>query len=67
MEFQQAIRLVLELSLVSRKEARSFQTWSIAGFVAAHGLLAQPQHLELFGDEESPAVMACSLRGADES
>lgn len=48
------------------KEARRFQTWSIAGFIAAHEMLAQPAHVELFGDRESPAVAACSLRVADE-
>ncbi len=48
------------------KEARSFQTWSIAGFIAAHELLAQPRHVELFGYEEDPAVMACSQRVAGE-
>jgi glycogen debranching enzyme len=48
------------------KEARSFQTWSIAGFIAAHEMLARPQHVELFSYEENPAVVACSLRVADE-
>jgi len=48
------------------KEARSLQTWSIAGFIAAHEMLAQPQHVELFSYEESPTVVACSLRVADE-
>ncbi|MCU7928072.1 MAG: hypothetical protein KZQ97_16745 [Candidatus Thiodiazotropha sp. (ex Dulcina madagascariensis)] len=48
------------------KEARSFQTWSIAGFIAAHEMLAQPQHVELFSYEENPTVVACSLRVADE-
>ncbi len=48
------------------KEAKAFQTWSIAGFIAAHEMLAQPQHVDLFGYEESPAVVTCSLRVADE-
>ncbi|MCU7936556.1 MAG: glycoside hydrolase 100 family protein [Candidatus Thiodiazotropha sp. (ex Dulcina madagascariensis)] len=48
------------------KEARRFQTWSIAGFIAAHEMLAQPQHVELFSYEENPTVVACSLRVADE-
>ncbi len=48
------------------KEARAFQTWSIAGFIAAQEMLAQPQHTELFTYEENPAVLACSLRVADE-
>lgn len=47
------------------KEARVFQTWSIAGFVAAHEMLAEPRQVSLFGYEESPTVVACSQRVAD--
>lgn len=48
------------------KEARSFQTWSIAGFIAAHEMIARPAHIELFSYRESPTVAACSLRVAEE-
>ena len=48
------------------KEARSFQTWSIAGFVAAHDMLAEPRHADLFSFEENPAVVACSLKVAEQ-
>jgi hypothetical protein len=48
------------------KEARAFQTWSIAGFIAAHEMLAQPQQVELFAYPEDLAVLACSLRVANE-
>jgi hypothetical protein len=48
------------------KEARAFQTWSIAGFIAAEELLKHPDRVGLFALEESPAVAACSLRVADE-
>ena len=48
------------------KEARSFQTWSIAGWIAAHEMLARPQQVELFSYEEGPAAVACSLGVADE-
>jgi glycogen debranching enzyme len=48
------------------KEARAFQTWSIAGFIAAQEMLAKPEQVELFTYEEHPAVLACSLRLAEE-
>jgi hypothetical protein len=48
------------------KEARAFQTWSIAGFIAAEELLKHPDRVGLFALEESPAVAACALRVADE-
>jgi glycogen debranching enzyme len=47
------------------KEARSFQTWSIAGFLAAHDLLAQPGHVDLFSFHGNAAVEACSLKVAE--
>jgi hypothetical protein len=49
------------------KEARTFQTWSIAGFIAAHEMLAQPQHAELFTYPENPMVLACSSRIEDDT
>jgi glycogen debranching enzyme len=48
------------------KEARAFQTWSIAGFAAAHEMMAQPEHVGLFAYEDNPAVVACALRVDDE-
>ena len=47
------------------KEAKIFQTWSIAGFIAADDLLAQPEHVDLFSFHGSPAVEACSLKVAE--
>jgi glycogen debranching enzyme len=48
------------------KEARRLQTWSIAGFIAAEDMLAQPQKVELFGYEEDPMVVACSANVAEQ-
>jgi hypothetical protein len=48
------------------KEARAFQTWSIAGFIAAHEMLAKPEHVALFAHVENAAVRACSSRVAEE-
>lgn len=48
------------------KEARSHQTWSIAGFIAAADMLAQPDKIELFSYEEHPKVVACSTRVAEQ-
>jgi sugar lactone lactonase YvrE len=42
------------------KEARAFQTWSIAGFSAANEMLAQPDRVGLFAFDEQPPVLACS-------
>lgn len=36
------------------KEARRFQTWTVAGFLAAHQLLEQPAHLDLLDFESRP-------------
>jgi hypothetical protein len=47
------------------KEARAFQTWSIAGFIAGQEMLATPEHVNLFTFEESGAVSACSSKVAD--
>jgi hypothetical protein len=48
------------------REARAFQTWSIAGFIAAHEMLAKPEQVELSSYEENSAVLACSSRVAEE-
>ena len=42
------------------KEARKFQTWTIAGFLAAHELLENPDNLELISFEEDSFVISCS-------
>jgi glycogen debranching enzyme len=49
------------------KEARAFQTWSIAGFIAAHELLAKPERAELFAFEETIGAAACSTSLANEN
>ncbi len=41
------------------KEARRFQTWSVAGFLAAHQLLEQPDHLGLLSFDSLPEAQAC--------
>ncbi len=43
------------------KEARKFQTWTIAGVLVAHQLLNNPQHLELVSFDEESAMVSCSL------
>ncbi|MDJ0618751.1 MAG: glycoside hydrolase 100 family protein [Calothrix sp. MO_192.B10] len=43
------------------KEARKFQTWTIAGVLVAHELLNNPQHLGLVGFDEESAMLSCSL------
>ena len=40
------------------KEARNFQTWSIAGVLAAHQLLEEPAHLDLIGFEPRTTTKA---------
>jgi len=41
------------------REARQFQSWTMAGFLAAAALLKTPQHLELIGFENGPEILAC--------
>jgi hypothetical protein len=41
------------------KEARRFQTWTIAGFSAAQTLLNQPEHLKLISFDQEPAPLVC--------
>lgn len=41
------------------KEARRFQTWSIAGFLSAYQILEQPEHLNLLKFESQTTVKAC--------
>ena len=42
------------------KEARRFQTWSIAGYLVATELVAHPEHLRLIAFDEEPEVAACA-------
>ena len=42
------------------KEARKFQTWTIAGFLAGEELLKNPKNLELISFEEDFNVISCS-------
>ena len=44
------------------KEARRFQTWTVAGFLAAHQLVEQPTHLDLLSFESQPTAEACDWR-----
>lgn len=44
------------------KEARKFQTWTIAGFLAACDLQTHPEKLALIAFDEDPGVLACSAR-----
>jgi hypothetical protein len=41
------------------KEAKRFQTWSIAGFLAGETLLDNPHHLELISFDQEPIPLAC--------
>ncbi len=43
------------------KEARKYQTWTIAAFLVANELLANPDHLALVSFAEDPAMIACTL------
>jgi hypothetical protein len=43
------------------REARKYQTWTIAGFLAAHLLLENPEHLALLSFDSLPDVAACSV------
>jgi hypothetical protein len=43
------------------KEARRYQTWTIASFLVANELMANPQHLALVSFDEDPAIIACTL------
>ncbi len=43
------------------KEARCFQTWSVAGFLAANELLARPDGVRFLTWDEHPEVVACAV------
>jgi Alkaline and neutral invertase len=42
------------------KEARKFQTWTIAGFLAAQALSDNPAHLSLVSFEQEPIPLVCN-------
>lgn len=43
------------------KEARKYQTWTIAGYLLANKLMANPEHLNLVSFDEDPAGIACVI------
>jgi hypothetical protein len=43
------------------KEARAFQTWSIAGLLGACEILRNPDHVNLFAFKDGTGAIACSL------
>ncbi|MDJ0674912.1 MAG: glycoside hydrolase 100 family protein [Calothrix sp. MO_167.B42] len=43
------------------KQARKFQTWTIAGVLVAYQLLNNPEHLQLVSFDEESAMVSCSL------
>lgn len=47
------------------KQARKYQTWTIAGFLVAKHLMANPDHLALFSFDEDAQTLAlpCPLKG----
>ncbi|HEY9597541.1 MAG TPA: glycoside hydrolase 100 family protein [Cyanophyceae cyanobacterium] len=47
------------------KQARKYQTWTIAGFLVAKHLMANPDHLALFSFDEDVQALAlpCPLKG----
>lgn len=43
------------------KEARKYQTWTIAGFLLAQELVANPEHLALISFDQDPEIIACFI------
>ena len=43
------------------KEARKYQTWTIAGFLLANQLMANPDDLKLVSFDQDPAMIACVI------
>lgn len=41
------------------KESRKYQTWSIAGYLAAKDLIAKPTQVELISFDENPEFVTC--------
>ncbi|WP_242050776.1 glycoside hydrolase 100 family protein [Oculatella sp. FACHB-28] len=46
------------------KEARKYQTWTIAAFLASKALLENPSHLSLISFDEDLEVDACLIKGS---
>ena len=44
------------------REARRFQTWTIAGYIAAKTILAHPDSIAPLIFEEDPDVIGCAVR-----
>ena len=44
------------------REARKFQTWTIAGYLAARELLRNPAHLDFIGFEAESLLLSCDLK-----
>lgn len=42
------------------REARKFQTWTIAGFLAAQALLDNSEHLALINFDTEPTMLECN-------
>ncbi|NET53793.1 MAG: alkaline invertase, partial [Merismopedia sp. SIO2A8] len=43
------------------REARKNQTWTIAGYLAAKQLMADPSHLHLIEFDDDPVLLTCEL------
>lgn len=43
------------------REARKNQTWTIAGYLAAQQLIANPNHINLLGFDDEPVLLTCDL------
>ncbi|OWY63539.1 hypothetical protein B7486_52530 [cyanobacterium TDX16] len=48
-------------SIDCRKEARKYQTWTIAAFLVSKSVLENPNHLVLISFDEVPNVTSCVL------
>ncbi|KAB5557677.1 hypothetical protein DKX38_008586 [Salix brachista] len=53
-----------KLGLYVGKQARKFQTWSIAGYLVANMMLADPSHLGIISLEEDKQMMHLVKRSA---
>jgi hypothetical protein len=43
------------------REARKYQTWTVAGYLAAIDLMNCREHLDLIGFEDEPAILTCDM------
>lgn len=44
------------------REARRYQTWTIAGYIAAQTILTQPDGIDTLIFEEDSDVLGCAIR-----